>query len=327
MSSPARSTTLAFALLLVIFGATASDPARPLSIGSPGDPRHDDLAAPWTWKLPPDRPAIPTATLASGAAKEILAAPALEEDSPWQLRYSLSGDLKAIAREEEGRITAEKGAVRRAGGGLVVAPRSGPQILCLNRRILPTKKREGEETRYVYGGRIGTGSLFRIETSFEHAAPGSYLVSSLDGRSIFVHEGSDHVTLSPDGTRILAFNALNPPAHARPRLGRRGRAGRRARLPRARERRRRAEGLARGRGFRPRRPRRHRYVCPRHRGAPGARGLGLARRHAGSEAPRRQLLLHSRAVPAAPRRAGGNPRSDPSTPEREKAEALKETDP
>lgn len=218
MSSPARTTALAavaafaaLALALIPLGARAGAPSQPVAPGAPGAPRHDDLAAPWAWKLPKERVPIPVVPLPAAAGREILATAPLTEESPWQLRYSIPEDPKARAREERSRIAAEGKTVHREGSSLVVRPRSGPPLLFRNRTLPAAKDRDGDRTTFVYGGRIGTGSLYRIETSFEHDAPGSYLVSPSDGRSLFVHEGSDLVALSPDGSRIVAFNALNDP--------------------------------------------------------------------------------------------------------------------
>jgi len=208
MSRSARFSTIVLVLGATAFGAETPKPVAP---GARGGPRHDDLAAPWTWKLPEARASIATENLPSDAAKEILSTPPFTEDSKAQLRY-LDVTEAGAADGERKRIAAESAAVKRQAGNLTLTPRTGPPIVFKNKNVPERKDREGDRVDYLYAGRLGKGGLLRVETWFSHDAPGSYLVSPADGRSVFVHEGSDHVALSGDDARLLTFNDLNPPA-------------------------------------------------------------------------------------------------------------------
>jgi len=200
-------TIFRFVPLLALL-ATAPKPAAP---GSPGGPGLVDLAAPWGWTLPSTGAALPAEALAAEAAREILAAPALGEDAAAQLPSALIQGIEAAKRAEGPLLRAEKGSVRRDGKRLVITPRSGRPVLFQDQRVPETRTADGDRTDYAYTGRLGIGSLHRVETSFGHDAPGSYLVSPADGRTIFVHEGSDHVVLSPGKERLVVFNDLNGP--------------------------------------------------------------------------------------------------------------------
>jgi len=218
MSSTSRSTILALlallALSLAILPSTAAEPAKqiaPAAPGARGGPRHDDVAAPWGWKLPPDLTPIGTVPLSAEVAKEILDASSHAANSPSHLQPLPSEDRAATARTEQRHLVKEGSAVRRKGGELVVRPRSGRPVAFRNRRVPATRNRDGDGTAYVYAGRVGAGGLHRIEARFEHDAPGSFLLSPITGRSLFVHEGSDDVALSPDGARLVVYNELNSP--------------------------------------------------------------------------------------------------------------------
>jgi hypothetical protein len=50
---------------------------------------------------------------------------------------------------------------------------------------------------------------------FGHDAPGNFLVNPGNGGVAFVHNGSDVVSLSPDGKRLVTFNRINPPVSVR----------------------------------------------------------------------------------------------------------------
>jgi len=115
------------------------------------------------------------------------------------------------AAAEPALLAKEAGAVTRSGKKLVVAPRAGRGVLFESRKLAATKTADGDSTTFAYLGRLGTGALHRVQASFEHDAPGSYLVSPEDGHAMFVHEGSDHVVLSPGRERLVLFNDVNMP--------------------------------------------------------------------------------------------------------------------
>src|SRR5258706_6341499 len=106
-----RSAPLPTALFLVASAAFGAETLNPVPPGTRGGPRHDDLAAPWAWKLPEARGTIPTDALEAGAAKENLAAPPFNEDSKAQLRY-LGFTSPDAPKEEAKRIGADAGSVK-----------------------------------------------------------------------------------------------------------------------------------------------------------------------------------------------------------------------
>jgi hypothetical protein len=165
-----------------------------------------DLAVPWTLPRPSGAVAAPT-TLSPSDASAILAAPALDMEGTGQLRW-IEGRKDS---DEKKALAAEKGGVTRNGASLVVTPSSGAPVLFEDRKTPATKTADGDELTYAYQGRYGKGRLHRVTASFQHDSPGSYLVSPASGRTMFVHEGSDHVVLAPEGAHLAVFNEDNGP--------------------------------------------------------------------------------------------------------------------
>jgi hypothetical protein len=164
-----------------------------------------DLAVPWTMPMPPG--SVSTAALAPADAAAVLAAPALDMEAPGQLRW-IDGRKDA---DEKKAMASESGVVTRNVAGLVVAPSAGTPLLFKDKKTPATKTADGDELTYAYQGRYGKGRLHRVTASFQHDSPGSYLVSPSSGRTMFVHEGSDHVVLAPEGARLVVFNEDNGP--------------------------------------------------------------------------------------------------------------------
>src|SRR5258706_4351033 len=138
-----RSAPLPTALFLVASAAFGAETLNPVPPGTRGGPRHDDLAAPWAWKLPEARGTIPTDALEAGAAKEILAEPPFTEDSRAQLR-NLDFASPDVLKEEAKRSGADAGSAKRQGERLVLTPRSRPPILFADKKVPATKSREGD---------------------------------------------------------------------------------------------------------------------------------------------------------------------------------------
>ena len=194
-------------LLLSSATGLAGAPPQPVAVAF-GSPGVADLSAARRWKLPEGRPSLPTAPLAPGAAREILAARPVQEDSPAQLR---NDGAAAAAGAEKALLAKEGGAVKRQGKELAITPRSGAPLLFRSFERPATKTAEGDSTRYAYAGRWSKGALHRVLVDFGHDSPGSFLVSAETGKAAFVHEGGDLVVLAPDGERLVLFNDLNAP--------------------------------------------------------------------------------------------------------------------
>jgi hypothetical protein len=185
----------------------AGAPPQPAAVtfDSPG---VTDLSAARRWKLPAGRPVLPTAPLSADAAREILAAGTVQEDSPAQFQ---NAGAAGASGQEKALVAKEGGAVKRQGKDLVITPRSGAPLLFRSFEKPATAKAEGDSARCVYAGRWWKGALHRVLIDFGHDSPGSFLVSAETGKVAFVHEGGDFVVLAPDGERLALFNDLNAP--------------------------------------------------------------------------------------------------------------------
>jgi hypothetical protein len=167
-----------------------------------------DLSSARRWSLPTDRAPVPVEVLPEDAARRILAAAPLDQDTPPRL---LNDGAKAALPKEKGLLASAKGEVRRQGPDLVVVPRSGPPLLFHDFSIQETKTREGDFQRHAYAGRLDRSPLHRVLTDFGHDAPGSFLVSPENGSVAFVHDGGELVAVSPGGERLFEANDLNAP--------------------------------------------------------------------------------------------------------------------
>jgi len=158
--------------------------------------------------------------LAAGDAEDIFAAAAIDEDKP-ALRfsddeYACTKPSRGCSREHERRLVEAAGAtVVRDGMRLTIKPASGAPVTFIDWKQPAGKSADGDEEAHWYLGRLADSFYERVEVQFGHDAPGTFLVSSQSGKTLFVHNGSDLVVPSPDAKRLVTWNALNPPLSIR----------------------------------------------------------------------------------------------------------------
>jgi hypothetical protein len=164
--------------------------------------------------------AVPVVPLPEADANAIIAAPSLGEEHP-SLRfsdeeYACSPPSRKCSRaHERALIEASGGAARRDGSHLVILSSAGAAADFVDWSMATTKSADGDEATHAYLGRLGGSGYHRVEVQFGHDAPGNFLVNPENGKIAFVHNGSDVVVPAPDGLRLVAFNAMNPPLSLR----------------------------------------------------------------------------------------------------------------
>lgn len=160
--------------------------------------------------------ALAAESLERAAGLAILDAPTLGEDEPLMpfaeglARCKTPSD--ACVRAYEKSLLAQDGpAVERAGPNLSIAASAGSPARFADSRRPATRKADGDGASHTYLGRMAGNGYRRVEVRFMHDAPGSFLIAPENGKTAFVHNGGDIAALSPDGSRLLVFNTLNPP--------------------------------------------------------------------------------------------------------------------
>jgi len=213
-----RHKVLAASVILVFAaaGATAKGaPERGVRFDSPG---VLDLAQ-RPLKSTPLKPLI-IDTLDATIAAGIVAAPAVGADAP-QLKFSedefgCKQPAQTCAHEHETKLlAAADGTVRRIDKRLAIAAGAGQPAVFVDWTQAETKSADGDSETHWYLGRLPGSGYHRVEVQFGHDAPGNFLINPQSGKIAFVHNGSDLVALSADGTRLVTFNADNPPLSVR----------------------------------------------------------------------------------------------------------------
>jgi hypothetical protein len=151
---------------------------------------------------------------------KIIAAQTLSED---QATLAFSADVyacksssKDCSQEHERKlIDAAAGAVKRDGKHLSVTPTSGTPALFVDWNVPVSKTADGDAETHWYLGRLDGSGYYRVEVQFGHDAPGNFLINPANGKTAFVHNGSDVVAPSPDGLQLVTLNTLNSPLSLR----------------------------------------------------------------------------------------------------------------
>jgi hypothetical protein len=164
--------------------------------------------------------AVPVVALGATNAKEILVARTLDEEHPaWPFsdeEYACTPPSATCSRaQEQKRMDATGGTVRRNGKRLTVTPSAGAPAIFVDWKAATTRTADGDEAAHSYLGRLPGSGYHRIEVRFGHDAPGSFLVNPDNGNVTFVHNGSDVVVPAPDGLHLVTFNSMNPPLSLR----------------------------------------------------------------------------------------------------------------
>jgi hypothetical protein len=163
---------------------------------------------------------VPVAELAAADAEGIFAVAAIDEDKP-ALRfsddeYACAKPSRRCSLEHERRLVETAGAtVERDGKHLTVNPASGAPVTFIDWKQPAAKNADGDEETHWYLGRLPGSGYERVEVQFGHDAPGTFLVSSQSGKTLFVHNGSDLAVPSPDAKLLVTWNAPNPPLSIR----------------------------------------------------------------------------------------------------------------
>ncbi len=153
-------------------------------------------------------------------AAKIIAAPTLGED---QATLPFSDDVyhcqkpsKACSQESERKlIDASAGAVKRDDKQVSVAAAAAAPAIFVDWNVPVSKSADGDAETHWYLGRLAGNGYQRVEVQFGHDAPGSFLINPANGKIAFVHNGSDVVALSQDGTQLVTLNTLNSPLSLR----------------------------------------------------------------------------------------------------------------
>ncbi|MEP6483752.1 MAG: hypothetical protein ABJB01_04830, partial [Rudaea sp.] len=116
---------------------------------------------------------------------------------------------------EHKRIDASKGTATRQGATLNIAANAGAPVVFKDWKLAESKSADGDGETHWYLGTLPGSGYARVEVQFEHDAPGDFLINAANGKSAFVHNGSDVVALSPEGLSVLTYDNLNAPMSMR----------------------------------------------------------------------------------------------------------------
>jgi len=160
--------------------------------------------------------AIPVDALDAGLAQQILAAPTLDQEHatlPFSdYLFACPAESKTcVAQHEQNLIAASTGVVRREQLRLVIKPASARAVTYIDWAEPTTKTADGDSETHWYLGTLPGSGFHQVEVQFGHDAPGSFLINPKNGKTAFVHSGSDIVALSPDKMRLVTFNPDNAP--------------------------------------------------------------------------------------------------------------------
>jgi len=153
--------------------------------------------------------------LDAGVARQILAAPVLDQEHatlPFS-DYLFSCPTESntcVAQHEQNLIAAADGAVRHEQQRLVIKPAAAPAVTFIDWAEPTTGTADGDSETHWYLGTLPGNGFHQVEVQFGHDAPGSFLVNPQNGKSAFVHNGSDIAAPAPGGMHLVTFNADNP---------------------------------------------------------------------------------------------------------------------
>ena len=201
----------------ILFAATMLDAAaadRGLRFDSPG---VLNISAE---KVSVSGPLVSAAALDAIDASSITAAPKLSDDAS---TLPFSGDVfgcgakatDCMTKNEAKRIAESGGAAKRDDKRLTLTPSKGAPVVFADWKDIVTKSIDGDGETHWYLGALKGSGYQRVEVQFFHDSPGSFLVNPANGKSLFVHNGSDVSSLSPDGQYLLNYDDLDAPLTVR----------------------------------------------------------------------------------------------------------------
>jgi hypothetical protein len=159
---------------------------------------------------------VSVAALDAADASSIAGAPKLSEDASM---LPFSSDVfgcgakatDCVTKNEAKRIADSGGAAKRDDKRLTITPSKGSPAVFADWKDIVTKSIDGESEIHWYLGALKGSGYQRVEVQFQHDSPGSFLINPANGKSLFVHNGSDVSALSPDGQFLLNYDELNAP--------------------------------------------------------------------------------------------------------------------
>jgi hypothetical protein len=163
---------------------------------------------------------VSVAALDTAEASSITAAPKLSDDAS---TLPFSSDLfgcgakatDCVTKNEAKRIADSGGAAKRDDKHLTITPSKGSPVVFADWKDIVTKSIDGDGETHWYLGALEGSGYQRVEVQFFHDSPGSFLTNPANGKSLFVHNGSDVSSLSPDGQFLLDYDELNAPLTVR----------------------------------------------------------------------------------------------------------------
>lgn len=117
--------------------------------------------------------------------------------------------ITPLSREETRELASHHESVFREGNTLSI--RAGKDKI-LKFRDWEIKGGDGDGASYKYAGMIPKTNLHLVDGTFQHDAPGTYIVNSDSGRVWETWSAADLVALSEDAQRLFVMSdGLNPP--------------------------------------------------------------------------------------------------------------------
>ena len=163
---------------------------------------------------------VSVASLDAADASSIAAAPKLSDDAS---TLPFSSDVfgcsakatDCVAKNEAKRLADSGGAAKREDKRLTITPSKGSPVVFADWKDIVTKSVDGDGETHWYLGALKGSGYQRVEVQFFHDSPGSFLINPANGKSLFVHNGSDVSSPSPDGKFLLNYDELNAPLTVR----------------------------------------------------------------------------------------------------------------
>lgn len=187
------------ALVVFLSSVAVADPGVDL-----GGHRHVDLSA--------ATPSAPPAGAKELPVSDALPAPkaACGDEPPGRLSW-LGDDADRTRRGEGERMAATAGKVGRQGDTLTLAPAHGKPLRFTDVVVAATASTDGDATRFLFAGTLAGTRFWRVESSYQHDSPGSWLIDPDRGDAFFAHNGAGGTVLSADGRWMAVAELLNAP--------------------------------------------------------------------------------------------------------------------
>jgi len=120
--------------------------------------------------------------------------------------------LSVGGKNDKALISANRQIVSRLGKALVIQRENGNSIRFLDWSTAGGSDHEGDSESFLYAGALGNSGYLKVDAFYGHDAPGSFLINPKSGATLFVHSGSDLVSVSKNHRTLMTMNSgLNPP--------------------------------------------------------------------------------------------------------------------